>query len=169
MLNSSAALCRLKMRSAVRKQCHSCWRPTYCVSSNHEAWPQCCALLLAHLLYASLPKTWVCIFIWKSAAWYLDAFEGGERQKVEGEFGLACYEVLCTFWPRWCADEKPLDAIVQALCSRWIGCSLVMGWQEGWTGSSRGRDAPQASDDHLLSGLALLVAFIHKLSGVWLN
>lgn len=27
MLNSSAALCRLKMRSAVRKQCHSCEDP----------------------------------------------------------------------------------------------------------------------------------------------
>lgn len=39
-----------------------------------------------------------------------------------------------------------------------------MGQQEGWTGSSRGKDAPQASD--CLSGLALLVAFIHKLSGV---
>ena len=73
----------------------------------HEACPQPCALLATYLLYALLPKTWACILIWKSTAWYLDDFEAGEGGRrvwscALGGFTYLLAILMCRWEATWC-------------------------------------------------------------------
>lgn len=160
MWNSSAALYRWNSCSAVRKQCCSCWRPSY--RASFILWSvtlalctlTCCMLHFPRHKPASSPGrtqlgTWVLL-------------------KKGKETLFLC--VMRFRVPSGYADVQTWRCLMQLcrLCARsGSAVALVVGQQQGWTGSSR--DAPWASDC-LFSGLAhLLCSFTSFQVSNWIS
>lgn len=118
----------------------------------YSCWRHSCHVCTYCTLPSTLTETWASILIWESSARCIVAFDG--------KFGFL-YLLAMLMSRQEVTQYSGENSVLKE------GAPL-MSWHGSWAGSSRGRNALKALHC-LLSGVTLLVVFVHKFSGVWLN